>query len=315
MKMRKLYVMSLVPLIVSLLALVLATPAYASYQAGGGTADSSSQVNNLPPVIDKNSLLVQIVDEGGVAWQWQNGTKSGDRAAPYIFEGEKVNVELDISDANGKTDLDSMNVKVSMGPDVIFRCSCVSTIIDPANMVSKGHYRGTLTIDGNVAQGKYNIAISATDAGGASDAYDPKIYQDTVDILVKPKLTLEMSSSSIAFPSADPGQLNVVASQNPIVLKPQAVIGDEHIPVVFSLLQTSMAMQSVSGDNTIPITKTTWSLSNQPAGATALSGSQQTIASSVKEGDTVQVYYWLNLPFGQAAGQYKGKIDFSIIGD
>jgi len=293
----------------------LVIPVLATSPEVGDGLDSGTGVENVTPVIEEGSLLVQIVDDDGTAWQWQDGGNSGDRAAPYIFDGEKLRLELDVSDANGTDDLSGMQVKVALDSAAQFLCNLESTTIDPANEISKGHYSGDLPIDGGIAQGMYDIAVTVTDAQGASDYYNPTIYQDTVDILMKPTLTLEKTKSSVTFPSCKPGAQDVAASENPIGLRPQAVIGSEHVPVVFSILQLGTDMKSTSGEDAIPVGSITWSLNTEPAGATVVSAERQVVANLVKEGETIQVYYWLNAPLPQASGTYTGKIEYKITAD
>lgn len=288
----------------------LVIPASAETPEGGGG-------DNIPPVIEESSLLVQLIDDG-VAWEWQDGSTSGNRAAPYIFDDETLHLELEVSDANGIDDLNAMEVKVTLGSTdstIEFLCNLEFTTIDPENEISKGHYRGDLLIDSSIAQGKYDIAITATDPGAEQDAYDPQIYQDTVDILMKPALTLEIDKPSISFPSGGPGDVDLAANENPIGLRLQALIDDEHVPVVFSLSHFGTDMTSTSDDSTIPVDSITWSLGDQPGEATALGTELQTFADPLDEGESVLVYYWLNIPLPQATGDYQGQIEFDYVAD
>jgi hypothetical protein len=302
-------------LLVLFLMLIPVTSVQASSPIAGGEVNNDIQVENTPPVIEKGSLLVQIIDEAGVAWQWLGGSKSGGRAAPYIFEKEKIHIQLDVSDNNGIQDFNGMNVEVALGPSVGFVCSLESTTIDTAKKISKGHYSGDLTIDSSIDQGKYDMQVTATDPQSAADSYDPQIYQSTADILMKPTASLQITKPSVIFGIAGPGG-QVAATEMPIGLRPEAVIGDEHIPVVFSLLHVGTDMKNTSNNNTIAASKIIWSLTNQSSGAKPLvASSNQTIATLVKEGQLIEVYYWLNVPFPQGSGTYNGKIDYVIIAD
>jgi hypothetical protein len=302
-------------LLVLFLMLIPVTSVQAAQEVPGGSADSGTQITNTAPVIEKSSLLVQIIDEAGVAWQWLGGSKSGGRAAPYIFEKEKIRVQLDVSDNNSITDFQGMSVKVALGPSIEIVCSLESTTIDTVKKISKGHYSGNLTIDSSLEQGKYDIIVTAADPQSAADSYDPQMYQDTSDILMKPTVSLQITKPSVTFGVADPGG-QMAATEMPMGLRPEAVIGSDHIPVVFSLLHVGTDMKNSTSNDTIPASKIIWSLSNQPGGAKPLvAGSNQTIATLVKEGQLIEVYYWLNVPFSQGWGTYNGKIDYKMIAD
>jgi hypothetical protein len=295
-------------LLASLLALLPVTPLLAAEEGSGGSAGSGTGVENVAPVIEEGSLIVQIVDSEGVAWGWSagGGHDSGDRTVPYILKGEQLHIELEVSDGNGETDLAAMQVNMNLGPDITFTGSLVS-VIDP----DTGSYSGNLTVDDSVATGKYDITIDVADPASDIDTYDPSIYETGVDIL-KPEISLEVSSTSVTFPECSPGDLGIVSNDNPISLTPLAVIGDEHIPVVFSVLHAGIDM--VNGVDVIPASAIVWSTTDNITD-NSLSSEKQTIASDVPEGTTIEVYYWLNVPYPLATGDYNGTIDFYYIAD
>jgi hypothetical protein len=279
---------------------------------GSGTLAVSGTVENVAPVIEQGSLVVQIIDNEGVAWGWSaGGNSTGDRTMPYILGGEQLHFTLDVTDANGEADLAAMQVRVNLSPDISFNGSLVSTAIDPDNGISRGSYSGNLTVDEGIAPGKYDISIDATDPAGATDTYNPAIYEPNADIL-KPALSLEVGVPTVLFPQSNPGDLGIAANDNPVRLTPQAVIGNEHIPVVFSISHSGTDM--VDGSNVIPVSSIVWSTTNQITD-NSLSSASQIIASAVEEGDTIEVYYWLNVPSPQEAGNYAGSIDFQFLAD
>jgi hypothetical protein len=300
-------------LLALLLALLPVAPLLAAEEGSGGSAGSGGTVENVAPVIEEGSLIVQIVDNEGVAWGWSAGAghDAGDRTMPYILKGEQLHFELEVSDDNGEADLTAMQVVMNLGPDISFTGSLVATTIDPDAGISKGAYSGDLTVDDSVATGKYDITIDVADPASATDAYDPVIYEPGADIL-KPAISLEVSSTSVLFPQSSPGQSGIASNDNPVSLTPLAVIGDEHIPVVFSILHSGIDM--LNGDNIIPAGAIVWSMTDTVSDI-SLSSERQTIASGVQEGTTIQVYYWLNVPSPLAAGSYNGTIDFYYIAD
>jgi hypothetical protein len=269
--------------------------------------------DNAAPVIEEGSLIVQIIDGEGTAWGWSaNGDpNTGDRAVPYILDGELLHFELEVTDANGEADLTAMQVRLNLGPGVYFTGSLTSTTIDPDAGISKGHYSGYATADASIPSGKADITIDVIDSANATDTYDPLIYQPGADIL-KPEVSLVVSSPSVIFPQSDPGDLGIVASENPMRLTPQAVIGDEHVPVVFSISHSGTDM--ANGEYIIPVGSIVWSTIPEVTG-NSLSTANQTIASGVAEGTVIEVYYWLNVPMPQATGSYSGTIDFHFIAD
>jgi hypothetical protein len=296
-------------LLVALLALFPVAPLMAAEEGEGEPVGSGGTIENVAPVIEEDSLVVQIVDDEGIAWGWSasGGHDSGDRTMPYILKGEQLYFELEVSDDNGETDLSAMVVKMNLGPDISFNGSLVSTI-DP----DTGSYSGNLTADDSVATGKYDITIDVTDPADATDAYDPSIYEPEVDIL-KPTLSLLVDKTTVLFPESRPGDQGIASGDNPISLTPQAVIGDEHIPVVFSLSHTGVDM--VNGDNVIPASAIVWSLTDNITSNSLSSSIKQTIVSGFQEGTTIQVYYWLNVPTPMATGDYTGRINYFFRGD
>jgi len=269
--------------------------------------------DNAAPVIEESSLIVQIIDGEGTAFGWSaNGDPNpGDRALPYILNGEQLHFELDVTDPNGEADLTTMQVRLNLGPGVFFTGSLISTTIDPDAGISKGHYSGYATADASIPAGKANINIDVIDSANATDAYDPLIYQPGADIL-KPEVSLVVSRPSVIFPQCDPGDLGTAANENPMLLTPQAVIGEEHIPVVFSISHSGTDM--VNGEYVIPVGSIVWSTTPEIT-SNSLSTADQTVASGVAEGTAVNVYYWLNVPAPQEAGNYSGSIDFHFIAD
>jgi hypothetical protein len=304
-------------ILLSLLLILLLTlfPASAVLAAeeGGGEVGTGGEVQNTAPAIEEGSLIVQIIDGEGVAWGWSadGSPNPGDRAVPYILRGERLHVELEVTDANGESDLAAMQVNMNLLPGFNFTGSLMGMTIDPDAGISKGRYSGGMIIDETFASGKYDISIGVIDPAGAADNYDPVIYEPGADIL-KPDVSLEISSPSVLFPPCDAGNLDILAIETPIQLTPRAVIGDEHIPVVFSLAHSGTDM--LCWENVIPVSSITWSTTPEITD-NSLSGAYQTIASGVAEGTVIDVYYWLNVPLAQAVGYYDGTIDFHYIAD
>ena len=269
--------------------------------------------DNVAPVIEEGSLIVQIIDGEGTAFGWSaNGDPNpGDRALPYILNGELLHFEMDVTDANGEADLTAMQVRMNLGPGGYFLGSLTSTTIDPEAGIFKGHYSGYAVADASIPSGKADITVDAIDSANATDTYDPLIYQPGADIL-KPEVSLIVSSPSVIFPQSDPGDMGIVANENPVQLTPQAVIGEEHVPVVFSISHSGTDM--VNGEYTIPVGSIVWSTTTEVAG-NSLSTANQTIASEVAEGTVIEVYYCLNVPMPQAIGDYSGTIDFHFTAD
>ncbi len=298
-------------LLALLLALLPVTPLLAAEEGTGGSAGSGTDIENVAPVIEEGSLVVQITDNEGIAWGWGGGSNPGDRAAPYILKGERLSFTLEVTDANGAADLTAMVVKMHLGPDISFTGILTSTTINPDQGISKGTYSGNFTVDDSVATGKYDITIDVTDPAGATDAYDPSIYEPSADIL-RPALSLEVSKTNVLFPQCRPGDLGITSNDNPVSLTPLAVIGDEHIPVIFSLWHSGVDM--VNGENVIPASAIVWSTTDNIT-SNSLDTLRHTIASGVQEGTTIEVYYWLNVPSPLAEGDYNGRINFSFIAD
>jgi hypothetical protein len=200
---------------------------------------------------------------------------------------------------------------MNVGPGVYFMGSLTSITIDPGAGISTGRYSGYATADESIPAGKADITIDVTDPANATDAYDPLIYEQGADIL-KPEVSLSISRPSVIFPQSDPGDLGVVANENPIRLTPQAVIGEEHIPVVFSISHSGTDM--VNGECVIPVGSIVWSTTPEVT-SNSLSTANQTIASGVAEDTVIEVYYWLNVPVPQEVGDYNGSIDFHFTAD
>jgi hypothetical protein len=289
-------------MLVLLLVLFPASPLAADDGAG-----------NVAPVIDESSLTVKIINSEGIAWGWSadGSADPGDRSVPYILNGEKLRIEVEVTDTNGAADLAGMEVYMLLVPGLYFTGTLAGMTIDPDAGIYRGHYVGVATADENIPAGKADIAIEVYDPAGAGDTYDPFIYEPGADIL-KPEVSLEISTPSVIFPPCDAGDLGIVANQNPVRLTPRAVIGTEHIPVVFSLSHCGTDM--VCGEGIIPVGSIVWSTTPQIT-SNSLNGNYQTIASGVPEGKVINIYYWLNVPNQQAIGKYHGTIDFHFTAD
>jgi hypothetical protein len=276
-------------------------------------AADEGEAENVAPVIEESSFIMQIINTDGIAWEWSaDGTPNpGDRTVPYILDGEQLHIEVEVTDANGEVDLAGMEVYILLVPGAYFTATLASITIDPDTGMSRGLYIGEATAEETIPSGKADIEIEVYDLAGAGDIYDPVIYEPEADIL-KPDLSLEISAPSVIFPQSIPGDLGITANSNPIQLTPQAVIGTEHIPVVFSLSHYGTDM--VCGENVIPVSSIVWSTTPEITD-NSLSGESQIIASDVPEGTVINVYYWLNVPTPQADGTYNGLIDFQFIAD
>jgi hypothetical protein len=280
------------------------------FQASPLLAD---EVENVAPVIEEDSLIVQIIDSEGIAWGWSadGSPNPGDRAAPYILNGEQLYFEVEVSDANGQADLTGMVVNIVLLPALYFTGDLESTTIDPDTGIYRGRYTGYAIADETIPMGKADIVIEAMDPAGATDSYDPYMYEPGADIL-KPEVSLIINSPSVIFPQSYAGDTGVTANENPIQLIPQAVVGMEHVPVVFELSHSGTNM--VNGGNIIPVGSIVWSTTPQIT-SNSLSVGNQIIASGVTEGTVIDVYYWLNVPMPQTEGNYSGTIDFHFIAD
>jgi hypothetical protein len=295
--------LALVMAMVGLLA--YAAAAVAASPPTGGQVTAGGVVNNVAPVIDSSSCLIQLSDGKGTNWQWKKGVQTGTRPAPYIFEGEKLHIEMGVSDPNGASDLKTMSVKVNLGPAINFYCPVVGS---PVSSNVTAHYSGDLLIDAKMAQGKYPLIVSATDPDGLSSSFDPSLF-----VWLKPTLSLEIGKPTLTFASAKPGDQNIAAVENPLSLTPLAMIGSEHVPVIFSLSQQGVDMTSTSGSLTT--NNILWSLTGQPNAAAPATAASQGLASGITEGSTTKVYYWLNIPSPQASGKYTGQISYQITGN
>ena len=115
-------VKKLVISLLCLLGLIIVVPVYAALPVDGGSVDTNTEVGggtdnttrSTPPVIRESSLLVAIIDNEGTAWQWKNGGHTGDRTLPYIFDGEKIHVEVTVSDVDGLDNINGTSVNVTL---------------------------------------------------------------------------------------------------------------------------------------------------------------------------------------------------------
>jgi hypothetical protein len=270
--------------------------------------------DNAAPIIEESSLIVQIIDDEGTAFGWtanDGDPNPGDRPLPYILNGEQLYFEIEVTDANGEADLTAMQVRLNLGPGVFFTGSLTGMTIDADAGIYKGRYSGCAMADASIPAGKADITFDVIDSANATDAYDPLIYQPGTDIL-KPEVSLEVSQPSVTFPQSNAGDLGIAANENPILLTPRAVIGEEHIPVVFSISHYGTDM--INGEYLIPVGSIEWSTTPEGTG-NSLSTADQTIASGVAEGTVIEVYYRLNVPEPQTDGDYSGTIDYHFIAD
>jgi hypothetical protein len=273
----------------------------------------ADEPENVAPVIEEDSLVFQIVNDGGIAWGWSadGSPNPGYRTLPYILNGERLYFQLEVSDANGEADLNGMMVYLDLAPGLYFIGSLVSTTIDADAGIYRGLYSGEAVADERIPAGKADLTIEVIDPAGADDFFNPMLYEPNADIL-KPDISLIENAPSVIFPESGPGDTGIVATGNPVLLTPQAVIGEEHIPVVFTILHSGTDM--VSGNDTIPVGSIVWGITDNITDD-SLSGDEQIIASDVAEGTAVEVYYWLNVPSSQPDGDYSGRIDYDYIAD
>jgi hypothetical protein len=264
-----------------------------------------------PPVINEPSNRIDIFNSTGMAWGWQNDIPSplDYRPAPYMLVGDRLHVELDVADAGN--DLKNMTVQVNIGPAVSFLCPWVGDL-GLVNEIPTAHYAGDWLVDNATIQGIFDFSVTATDHGGLSDSYNPELYKGG-DVLVKPDMTVVVNPPNIAFPTTQPGTSVLSGKGNPYNVTGEALINGTHVPVLFTILHSSTDM--ISSNGTIPGNCISWSLSNNSAGAAALQTAPLTplTPNEVPEGASIPVYYWLNVPAGQATGQYSGKINYDFI--
>ncbi len=307
--MRKLIALLLVASLVALSA----TSALAGSELESEGLTMQGAVGNCVPEIDEGSLWIQILDGSDIAWEWEGIPTAGWRAVPYLFEGEKLGVEVEVSDLNGADDLTNMIVTVTLGAGVEFPLELASTTIDPEVGISKGHYSGELVVDGSIASGKYDLQLNATDPQGANDSHDPDIYQNPADLLLKPFIGLRVDKPSIFFPNITPGQGNISAVENPVRITPEATIEDEHIPVVFDLMLKGTDMESTSSSDVIPLGNIGWGSSATPESSIPMAGDYQVVATDIVEGTEAEIYYWLDAPVPLAFGIYEGEINYKVL--
>lgn len=267
-------------------------------------------LENSRPFVDRSSVQVKIQNHRGIAWEWQNSTLSEYRKAPYLFGGELLHIELDVSDADGEDDLGSMYVRANVGQTVV-RCSLVK-YAGLVNETPTAHYAGDWLVDDTTVQGIFDFNLAATDHNGQTDRHDVNLNEGG-DVMVKPDISLSTVVPVISFPSAGPGINGIGAEKNPINIKPEALIGEKHIPVTFTIRHASTDMQSTHGGSVIPANSISWSFASTRTEATLLGTDFSTLASDVDEGETIPVLYWLNIPDTQKKGEYKGQINYDLV--
>ena len=237
---------------------------------------STCSISNVAPLIDETSFFLSNTN---------------------ICMGESVEFAVDVSDANGASDVSS--VMVVLSADGTISEDDVSLQLERTGSVSAttATFGTVWTVAGET--GLKNILLAAYD-GAHLAAENNGVNAGTIEL--NPVVGFEVKNgtggalTAISFPESVPGAQNLSANQNAIQV---CNIGGIAIDVYVH------GMDMSSGNETIPV-------SNMRVDELPMSTTPQLIAAGVEPGASSSHHVYMDYPAVIPSGTYQGSVVFEI---
>lgn len=224
-----------------------------------------------------------------------------DCITPYGFTGEPIDFAIDVTDANGASDIATVELVLSDDLSI----SADDTVVPLTYIADVDSTTATFGAAWTVpsTSGLKHMLTNATDSAGLS-AINNGIKVG--EIFQNPLMGFEVKDGSgtalttVSFATSVPGTSDVPSDQNTI-----QVINTDPDSVGMRIRVSVVGTAMVNGTNEVPV-------SNLGVDGTPLSVTLTEIDSSIDPLSSASHNFYLNYPEGLAAGTYQGGIDFEV---
>lgn len=224
-----------------------------------------------------------------------------DYITPYGFTGEPIDFTIDVTDANGASDIAMVELILSDDTSISADDTVVS-LEHIADVDSTTATFGAAWVVPSTSSFKH-VLINATDSTGLS-AINNGI--NVGDVFQNPLMGFEVKDGSatalttVSFAASVPGTNDVPSDQNTI-----QIINTDPDGVGMRIKVSVVGTAMTNGTNEIPV-------SNLRVDGNPLSATPTEIDSSIDPLSSASHNFYLNYPAGLAAGTYQGGIDFEV---
>ena len=229
------------------------------------SATATIGIVNINPVIDSNSYEINIETmqrEMVYKYSKAEGVSSSllrsDANIPYIYTGEYLRFKVDVSDDNGKSDLEYGNVEfILVKADGDSDQIVIDAKYEPktdANATTLTYYTNWNVVDS--AYGLYNITIKAKDKHNMCANNGAPIYMG--QIFLNPMMEVNIVENGnespkafkcITFKNAKPGAKNVPANENPISIQN---MDPDNVGMKLRITASATIMKNLEDEGIIP---------------------------------------------------------------
>lgn len=224
-----------------------------------------------------------------------------DYTTPYGFTGESIDFAIDVTDANGASDIATVELILSEDTTI----SADDTVVPLTYIADVDSTTATFGAAWTVpsTSGLKHVLVNATDSAGLA-AINNGI--EVGEIFQNPLMGFEIKDGSatalmtVSFAESVPGTNDVPSDQNTI-----QIINTDPDGVGMRIKVSVVGTAMVNGTNEIPV-------SNLRIDDTPLSVTLNEIDSSIDHLSSASHNFYLNYPAGLAAGTYQGGIDFEV---
>jgi hypothetical protein len=316
--------------LIHLISCVLIGTVMLSSVSAEPTSSTSATANigiiNIPPVIDSGSygmdietmqkdIVYRYSKDGGVS----SNLLRSDAKIPYIYTGECLKFKVDVSDDNGKSDLESGNVEFTLIKADNSDKIVINAKYEPktdANATTLTFYTNWNVIDN--AYGLYNITIKAKDNHNMCANNGTSIYMG--QIFLNPMMEVNITENGngspkafkcITFGNAKPGTKNVPANENPISVQN---IDPDNVGMKLEITASATIMENSEDEGVIPTNKLkikVMTANGKPTDKVIGFDSDKVLVwNSLKPGmdNALKMKILLDVPLPLPSGSYKSTI-------
>ena len=277
-----------------ILLLAIAVALTASLAAGAPNATYSVDTDAVcvmaatEPVINATSYNIAL----GV---------TRDYTTPYGFTGESIDFTIDVTDANGASDIATVELILSEDTTI----SADDTVVPLTYIADVDSTTATFGAAWTVpsTSGLKHVLVNATDSAGLA-AINNGI--EVGEIFQNPLMGFEIKDGSatalttVSFAESVPGTNDVPSDQNTI-----QIINTDPDGVGMRIKVSVVATAMTDGTNEIPV-------SNIGVDDTPLAVTPTEIDSAIDPLESASHNFKLDYPAGLVAGTYQGGIDFEV---
>jgi len=224
-----------------------------------------------------------------------------DYITPYGFTGEPIDFVIDVTDANGASDITTVELILSEDMSI-----SADDIVVPLNYIADvddttATFGAAWTVPST--SGLKHVLVNATDSTGLSAINDGV---NVGEVFQNPLMGFEVKDGSgtalttVSFAASVPGTNDVPSDQNTI-----QIINTDPDGVGMRIKVSVVGTAMINGTNEIPV-------SNLRMDDTSLSLTPTEIDPSIDPLAPASHNFHLNYPTGLAAGTYQGGIDFEV---